>query len=143
MSPGTSANLTLVWNETTIGTNGTWVITFVANPIATAGGEVVPTNSATLSVNSTYTVTLGNSFMGDLGGGVPPTFGKYDGLCDGKDLALFLQCYHGTAPAADMWLADLGGGVPPTFGVSHPGLPTGKDLALFLEVYHGTAPWMQ
>jgi hypothetical protein len=41
--------------------------------------------------------------VGDLGGGVPPAFFNGDGSVDGKDLALFLLCYRGTAlPEADV-----------------------------------------
>jgi hypothetical protein len=76
---------------------------------------------------------------GDLGGGVPPTFFKFDGKVDGKDFALFLQCYHGTAPPGVMYLADFGGGVPPQF-FKCDGKVDGKDFALFLECYHGTGP---
>ena len=35
-------------------------------------------------------------------------FGVFDGLVNGVDLNLFLQCYHGTAPAQWMYLGDLG-----------------------------------
>jgi hypothetical protein len=77
--------------------------------------------------------------VGDLGGGVPPQFFKCDGLADGKDLALFLQCYRGTAPSQAMYLADLGGGVPPQF-YQCDGIVNGKDVALFLICFHGSGP---
>jgi len=53
--------------------------------------------------------------VGDFGGGVPLKFFKCDGMVDGKDLALFLQCYRGLAPQEAMYQGDLGGGVPPHF----------------------------
>jgi N-acetylneuraminic acid mutarotase len=77
--------------------------------------------------------------VGDLGGGVPPAFFDYDGSVDGKDLALFLQCYRGTAPAEAMYLGDLGGGVPPQF-YDCDGNVDGKDLSLFLQCYKGLGP---
>jgi hypothetical protein len=77
--------------------------------------------------------------VGDLGGGVPPAFFDCDGSVDGKDLALFLQCYRGTAPAEAMYLGDLGGGVPPQF-YDCDGNVDGKDLSLFLQCYKGLGP---
>jgi thermitase len=77
--------------------------------------------------------------VGDLGGGVPPAFFNCDGSVDGKDLALFLQCYRGTAPAEAMYLGDLGGGVIPQF-YDCDGKVDGKDLALFLQCYKGLGP---
>jgi parallel beta-helix repeat protein len=75
----------------------------------------------------------------DLGGGVPPQLFYYDGRVDGKDLALFLQCYHGSVPPEAVSLADLGGGVPPKF-YDYDRRVDGKDLALFLQCYHGQGP---
>ena len=77
--------------------------------------------------------------MGDLGGGVPPSFFNCDGSVDGKDKALFLLCYKGTAPPEAMYLADLGGGVPPKF-FECDGVVDGKDKALFLLCYKGQGP---
>jgi len=77
--------------------------------------------------------------VGDFGGGVPPAFFNCDGSVDGKDLALFLQCYKGTAPAEAMYLGDLGGGVPPQF-YDCDGKVDGKDLALFLQCFKGLGP---
>jgi len=77
--------------------------------------------------------------VGDLGGGVPPAFFSCDGSVDGKDLALFLQCYKGTAPAEAMYLGDLGGGVPPQF-YDCDGKVDGKDLSLFLQCFKGLGP---
>jgi PKD repeat protein len=41
---------------------------------------------------------MNDTYLGDLGGGVPPQFFAYDGLVNGEDLALFLQCYKGLGP---------------------------------------------
>jgi hypothetical protein len=77
--------------------------------------------------------------VGDLGGGVPPAFFNCDDPVDGKDLALFLQCYKNTAPAEAMYLGDLGGGVPPQF-YDCDGNVDGKDLSLFLQCFKGLGP---
>jgi hypothetical protein len=66
-------------------------------------------------------------------------FFNFDGVVDGKDLALFLRCYHGSAPPDAMYLADLRGGVPPQF-FDYDGVVDGKDLALFLLCFHGQGP---
>jgi len=76
---------------------------------------------------------------GDMGGGLPPQFFNFDNMIDGKDLALFLQCYKGLAPAEAMHLADLGGGLPPQF-FECDGKVDGKDLALFLQCFKGLGP---
>jgi len=76
---------------------------------------------------------------GDLGGGMPPKFFECDGLVDGKDLALFLMCFRGSAPPEAMYLADLGGGLPPQF-LKIDGVVDGKDLSLFLQCYKGLGP---
>lgn len=86
-------------------------------------------------INATWTI------MGDIGGGILPQYYQFDGLCDGKDLALFLQCYKGIAPANAMYLADLGSlvnGVPTFF--AYDGVVNGADLALFLDCYHSEGP---
>jgi peptide/nickel transport system substrate-binding protein len=77
--------------------------------------------------------------FGDIGSGVPPTFLKFDTMCDGKDLALFLQAFKGTAPQEAKYLGDLGGGVPPTF-FNFDTKCDGKDLSLFLRCFKGLAP---
>jgi len=79
------------------------------------------------------------TIVGDFGGGLPPQFLKFDYVINGKDLALFLQCYHGTAPPEAMYLADLGGGIPPRF-YQYDGKVDGKDLSLFLQCYKGLGP---
>jgi len=76
---------------------------------------------------------------GDLGSGVPPTWFEYDGLIDGKDLSLFLECLGGTAPSEAIYLCDLGGGLPPQF-FKYDGEVNGKDLALFIQCYKGNGP---
>ncbi len=70
----------------------------------------------------------------DLGGGCPPAFFEFDGILDGKDVALFLQCYRGIAPAEAMVLGDIGGGNPPTL-FAFDGIVDGRDLSLLLQCY--------
>jgi hypothetical protein len=41
--------------------------------------------------------------VGDIGGSVPPQFFSFDDKVDGKDLALFLQCYKGTTQPEAMY----------------------------------------
>jgi parallel beta-helix repeat protein len=77
--------------------------------------------------------------VSDLGGGMPPQFLLFDGVVDGKDKALFLLCYKGTAPPEAMYLGDLGGGTPPQF-FKCDGKVDGKDKALFLLCYKGLGP---
>lgn len=69
----------------------------------------------------------------------PQPFLNCDGVVNGKDLALFIQCYKGSAPSEAMYLADLGGGVPPQF-LKCDGKVDCKDLALFMQCYKGIAP---
>jgi len=88
---------------------------------------------------STHNITVLLTKMGDIGGGLTPQFFNFDGKVDGKDLALFLQCFKGTAPPEAMYLADLGGGVPPQF-FKYDGAVDGKDLALFLMCYKSLGP---
>ena len=73
----------------------------------------------------------------DLGGGSPPQFFAFDDLVDSRDLALFMLCFRGLAPAEAMYLADLGGGSPPRF-FEYDGVVDGKDLVLFLGCYKGS-----
>lgn len=79
------------------------------------------------------------SKFGDLGSGIPPQFYVFDDKVDGKDLALFLQCFKGLAPQEAIRLADLGGGIPPQF-FNFDGEVDGKDLALFLVCFKGLGP---
>jgi hypothetical protein len=70
----------------------------------------------------------------------PQPFLKCDGVVDGKDLVLFMQCYKGLAPSEAMYLADLGGGgLPPQF-LKYDGKVDGRDLVLFMQCYRGLAP---
>jgi len=85
------------------------------------------------------TTTFEVYILGDLGGGIPPEFFNFDGVVDGKDLALFIQCYKELAPPEAMYLADLGGGMPPEF-FNFDGVVDGKDLALFIQCYKGQGP---
>jgi hypothetical protein len=77
--------------------------------------------------------------VGDLGGPPPATFFNFDGYVNSMDLALFLQCYHGTAPPEAMYLGDLGGDIPPQF-FKCDGKVDGKDLALWLLCFKGLGP---
>jgi hypothetical protein len=124
-----SKTITFTWNTTGFA-RGNYTINAYASPVP---GETNLKNN-----NFTYG-TVQITKVGDLGAGVPPQFFKFDGVVDGKDFALFLECYHGTAPPDAMYLGDLGSGVPPTF-FKCDGKVDGKDFALFLECYHGTGP---
>jgi peptide/nickel transport system substrate-binding protein len=86
-----------------------------------------------------YFYHLWKQQMGDLGSGAPPQFLQFDGVVDGKDLSLFLQCFKGLAPPEAMYIADLGGGIPPQF-YKYDGKVDGKDLALFLQCFKGLGP---
>jgi peptide/nickel transport system substrate-binding protein len=146
-------NVTTYANSTVIGTkqvslNATdqTTLTFTWNTSGFARGNY--TIKAVADTVQGETDILDNSYtgdwilitkVGDLGGGVPPAFFNCDDSVDGKDLALFLQCYKGTAPAEAMYLGDLGGGVPPQF-YDCDGNVDGKDLALFLQCYKGLGP---
>jgi len=123
-----STTITYSWNTTELA-KGNYTVSAYAQPVV---GETDTTDN-----NCTTSVFIAR--VGDFGGGVPPQFFKCDGVVDGKDLALFLQCYKRTAPSEAMYLADLGGGVPPTF-YQCDGNVDGKDLALFLQCYKGQGP---
>jgi hypothetical protein len=123
---GALRSTTYVWNTTGV-TRGNYTISATA--------EVVPGESDFYDNNCTDGWVLVTK-VGDFGGNVPPQFFRCDGKVDGKDLALFLQCYHETAPPEAMYLGDLGGGVPPQFFKSDNEVD-GKDLALFLLCFKG------
>jgi len=124
-----STTITFTWNTTGFA-YGNYTISAYAEP--------VPGETDTADNNRTDGSILITK-VGDFGGGVPPAFFNCDGSVDGKDLALFLQCYKGTAPAEAMYLGDLGGGVPPQF-YNCDGKVDGKDLSLFLQCYKGLGP---
>jgi parallel beta-helix repeat protein len=127
-----SRNFTLVtytWNTSGFPL-GNYTIRTVANPVL---GET------DLADNSFVDDWILVTKVGDLGGGVPPQFFLFDDAVDGKDKALFLLCYKGTAPPEAMYLADLGGGLPPQF-FKCDGVVDGKDKALFLLCYKGQGP---
>jgi hypothetical protein len=129
LTSGNSTTLTFTWNTTGFA-KGNYTISAYAWPVS---GEIdTEDNSLT---DGWILITK----VGDLGGGVPPQFFKCDDKVDGKDLALFLQCYKNTSPPEAMYLADLGGGVPPRF-YQCDGKVDGKDLALFLQCYKGLGP---
>jgi hypothetical protein len=129
LTSGNSATITFTWNTTGVAKG---------NYTLTAAADIVPGETDTADNNCTGSWILVTK-IGDLGGGVPPHFFQCDDKVDGKDLALFLQCYRGTAPSETMYLADLGGGVPPRF-FEFDGKCDGKDLALFLLCYKGSGP---
>ena len=129
MPSGSSTPLFFTWNTTGIA-YGNYTISAYALPVP---GE---TDTADNSLTDGLVLI---TKVGDLGVGVPPAFFSCDDSVDGKDLALFLQCYKGTAPAEAMYLGDLGGGVPPQF-YDCDGKVDGKDLALFLMCYKGLGP---
>jgi hypothetical protein len=129
---------------------GIYNVSVVVNAIGCQSGVpyiVTPPASSSYHVKDVY-YTPANMLVpgalpyrvGDLGSGLPPQFGNnFDGVCNGKDYALFLQCYHGTAPAKYNYLADLGGGIPPTF-FEYDGKVDGKDFVLFLLLLWGKGP---
>jgi hypothetical protein len=123
------------------------ILIFALNTAAVLPGNYTIIVSAHLpsDINTSDNTFIGGwiliTKLGDLGGGreIPPQFFKFDGLVDGKDVALFLQCYKGAAPQEAMYLADLGGGVPPRF-YQCDGVVDDKDVALFLLCYKGLGP---
>jgi parallel beta-helix repeat protein len=129
LASGDSITFTFIWNTSGFA-RGNYTMSAYAWPVP---GEVdTEDNNFT---DGSILITK----VGDLGGGVPPAFFSCDESVDGKDLALFLQCYKGTAPAEAMYLGDLGGGVPPQF-YDCDGNVDGKDLSLFLQCYKGLGP---
>jgi hypothetical protein len=139
MVPGESYTRNVQWHESNTMTNGIWKISLRIDPLSTAGGIVYDTNTSNNVASSPYLVksmhTDKTYVVGDLGGGVPPTFELFDQKVDGKDLALFVQCYHEVASPSEMYKADLGSGIPPKF-FNYDATVDGKDLALFLQCYH-------
>jgi len=129
LTSGNSTTLDFTWNTAGFA-KGNYTISAVA--------DTVPGETDTEDNNCPGGSILITK-VGDLGGGVPPAFFDCDDSVDGKDLALFLRCYTGTAPAEAMYLGDLGGGVPPQF-YDCDGKVDGKDLALFLRCYTGLGP---
>jgi hypothetical protein len=134
---------TLMWFEFHVKENGSSLLNLTLSPPdltcgtklnQNTGDSVVPISPIVLYDGNVTIVK-----MGDLGGNVPPEFFKFDNKIDGKDLALFLQCFKSTAPSEAMYLADLGGGVPPRF-YEYDEKVDGKDLALFLLCYKGPGP---
>jgi hypothetical protein len=124
-------------NVQSIGTN--YNLTFKLAARTPSGNYTVYATSSYQGQTALNFTTFKVSKVGDLGSGVPPQFFLFDGKCDGKDLALFLRCYHGTAPLEAMYLGDLGSGIPPQFFLFD-GKCDGKDLALFLLCFRGQGP---
>jgi hypothetical protein len=130
LPPSIPTTLNFFWNTTRGWMIGNYTIRADAMPLL---GETDLDDNT----HSDGTVIL--KLLGDLGGGVPARFFKFDGVVDGKDKALFLLCYKGTAPPEAMYLGDLGGGVPARF-FAYDGVVDGKDKALFLLCYKGLSP---
>jgi hypothetical protein len=135
LTSGDSTTITFTWNSTLGFAYGNYTISV---NVTLAPGE-------TNDWNGPFTYgTVQITKVGDLGGAYnstnpTPTFGHFDGKVDGKDLALFLECYHGTAPAQWIYLGDLGGPLSatnptPTF-FKCDGKVNGEDLALSLMCY--------
>jgi parallel beta-helix repeat protein len=123
-----STNIIVTWNSTGYSESN---YPFEAN-VDVVPGEID-------AADNTYFGFISIAKVGDLGGDAQPQFFKCDGKVDGKDLALFLQCYKEKAPVGAMYIGDLGGGVPPQF-FKCDGEVDGKDLALFLTCYNGLGP---
>jgi len=124
-----SKTVTFDWNTTGYA-KGNYTIKAIAD---TVEGEIDTTDN--MLINGQMLLAK----VGDFGGGIPPQFYKCDDVVDGKDLALFLQCYKGIAPLETIYLGDLGSGVPPQFYECDEKVD-GKDLALFLQCYKGLGP---
>jgi peptide/nickel transport system substrate-binding protein len=143
LGPGESTTVNVQWHESKTMTDCLWELSCHTDPIGTAGGVVYDVNTTNNKFNSPYkvkSVPYNRTYtFADLGGSVPPAFFSFDDLVNGKDLALFLQCFKGTAMPAAMYMGDLGSGVPPTF-FSFDGLCNGKDLSLFLQCFKGQGP---
>jgi len=126
---GTSTITLAAWMSTTV---------TIPNPVQKVGAY-----QYYLKVNGIpYMLFYAHDYgLGDLGAGAPvPAFGPpFDGLCNGKDLSLFLQCYKGTA-GASKYLGDLGGGTPVPVYYKFDGAVNGKDLSLFLQSYKTGIP---
>lgn len=129
LSGKSSTKITFTWNTSDFA-KGNYSIKAVADVVE---GETSTTDNTL--INGSILVAK----VGDIGGKAPPQFFECDGLVDGKDLALFLQCYKGTAPSTAMYLGDLGSGVPPRFFKCDE-VVDGRDLSLFLQCYKGMEP---
>jgi len=129
LTSGRSKTVTFTWNSSGFA-KGNYTMSVYATPF--------PRETDTADNNCTDGRILITK-VGDFGGGLPPQFFACDGKVDGKDLALFLQCFKGLAPPEAMYLADLGSGVPPQF-FNCDGVVDGKDLALFLQCFKGQGP---
>jgi peptide/nickel transport system substrate-binding protein len=142
LMPDEDYSVNVQWHENTTMTNGIWKISLVTEPLGIAGGTVVDSNPSNNQVDSPYMIKSIHDnktyVVGDLGGGTPEQFGKFDGRCDAKDLALFMKCYKGMAPPEFMYLADLGGGLDARhIKIQSDGIFDGKDIMLFTLIIRG------
>ena len=131
LAPSAQTTLKFPWNTAGYAL-GNYTISAEADVVP---GETIPDQADNIKDGIQVVVKL----LGDLGSGVPAKFFLFDGICDGKDKALFLLCYKGTAPPGAMFLGDLGSGVPAKF-FAYDGIVDGKDKALFLLCYKGFSP---
>jgi len=129
LAPNNQTTLIFPWNTTGFA-KGNYTISAVAEQVL---GETDTGDNR--YIDGLILITK----VGDIGGGLPPQFFQCDGIIDGKDVALFIQCYNGLAPPESMYLADLGGGLPPQF-FKCDGIVDGNDLALFIQCYNDLGP---
>jgi hypothetical protein len=135
---GASANINFTWDTLSFA-EGIYLVSAYAWPVP---GEVNLANNR--YTGSPVVITE----VGDLGSRVGNTnvFGRFDGIINSVDLSLFLECYHGTAPAQWIYLAELGSRVEVSPGVYaneffvYNGIVSSTDLSLFLHCYDGTGP---
>jgi parallel beta-helix repeat protein len=142
-----STTITFTWNTTGFA-KGNYTISAYATPV-TGETDIINNNCTDGSVLITKVGDLGSRVLNATSGKYQNVFGVFDGVVTGTDLNLFLLCYKGQAPTADMYLADLGSrvevspGPPPVYANVFfvcDGLVTGTDLSLFLQCYKGTGP---
>jgi hypothetical protein len=140
LSSGSSSTITFTWNTASYPYGNYTIGAYVT----LAPGETNLANNIFIgsSVQITKVGNLGSRVYNATSGQYENEFGVFTGTIGPADLSLFLQCYHGTAPAQWMYLADLGSRVNGvnTFFVYSGGGVSPADLALFLECYHGLGP---
>jgi len=130
LSSGNSTTIAFTWNTTGFA-KGNYTISAVAEQVL--GETDIDDNNCT---DGWILIAK----VGDLGGPInnAPTFFACDGVIDGRDLALWIQCYNGLAPPNAMYLGDLGSYPPQFFKCD--GLVDGTDLALFIQCYNDLGP---
>lgn len=128
LDSGSLTTITFTWNTSGYPKEN-YTISAYAWPVQ---GETETEDN--IKIDNLVTVTR----VGDLGGtrNGCPTFFACDGKVDAYDLALFIQCYKGSAPPEAMYLGDLGSGPPPRFYQCDNKVDA-FDLALFIYCYKG------